>query len=111
MTKIIVRSRRTETAPRPDATPGFEVYDPDFEAVLGTAPRLVLVAETDAHEGPVYVPGEDALYFTTVPQAADPRWRGSPGRPSGGWRWTDAAFPPSRPGSPPCRRQCTCPTG
>jgi gluconolactonase len=27
--------------------------------------RLTRVAETDAHEGPVYVPGEDALYFTT----------------------------------------------
>jgi gluconolactonase len=26
------------------------------------------VAETDAHEGPVYIPGEDALYFTTLPQ-------------------------------------------
>jgi gluconolactonase len=27
--------------------------------------QLSLVVETDAHEGPVYVPGEDALYFTT----------------------------------------------
>ena len=27
---------------------------------------LELVAETDAHEGPVYAPDEDALYFTTV---------------------------------------------
>jgi gluconolactonase len=26
------------------------------------------VVETDAHEGPVYVPTEDALYFTTVPR-------------------------------------------
>jgi gluconolactonase len=26
-----------------------------------------LVAEVDAHEGPVYVPDEDALYFTSVP--------------------------------------------
>ena len=24
-----------------------------------------LLVETDAHEGPVHVPGEDALYFTT----------------------------------------------
>src|SRR4051812_42569246 len=30
--------------------------------------RLDLVVETDAHEGPVYVAGEDALYFTTVPR-------------------------------------------
>ena len=34
---------------------------------LGTATQsLELVAETDAHEGPVYVADEDALYFTTV---------------------------------------------
>jgi gluconolactonase len=31
--------------------------------------ELVCVAETDAHEGPVYVPDEDALYFTTLPRA------------------------------------------
>jgi gluconolactonase len=31
-----------------------------------TAQRLVRVAETDAHEGPVYAADEDALYFTTV---------------------------------------------
>jgi gluconolactonase len=29
-------------------------------------PGLELVAETDAHEGPVYAADEDALYFTTV---------------------------------------------
>jgi gluconolactonase len=29
---------------------------------------LDLVVETDAHEGPVYVAQEDALYFTTVPR-------------------------------------------
>jgi gluconolactonase len=31
-----------------------------------TAQRLLCVAETDAHEGPVYAADEDALYFTTV---------------------------------------------
>ena len=31
-----------------------------------TAPRLRRVAETDAHEGPVYAADEDAFYFTTV---------------------------------------------
>jgi gluconolactonase len=31
-----------------------------------TAQRLRRVAETDAHEGPVYIADEDALYFTTV---------------------------------------------
>jgi gluconolactonase len=51
--------------------PGFEVYEPEFGAVLGNGARLELVAETDAHEGPVYIPGEDALYFTTLPQAPD----------------------------------------
>jgi gluconolactonase len=29
---------------------------------------LERVVETDAHEGPVYAPDEDALYFTTVPR-------------------------------------------
>jgi gluconolactonase len=46
---------------------GFEVYDAEFAAVVGDEARLELVTETDAHEGPVYVPGEDALYFTTLP--------------------------------------------
>jgi gluconolactonase len=27
------------------------------------------VVETDAHEGPVYVPAEDAMYFTTLPRS------------------------------------------
>jgi gluconolactonase len=35
--------------------------------LIGTATQsLELVAETDAHEGPVYAADEDALYFTTV---------------------------------------------
>src|SRR4051812_17532091 len=46
----------------------FRLHDDAFAAVLGDAPRLVRVVETDAHEGPVYVPAEDALYFTTVPR-------------------------------------------
>src|SRR4051794_26034917 len=28
------------------------------------------VVATDAHEGPVYVPSEDALYFTSLPRPA-----------------------------------------
>src|SRR5215216_596946 len=40
-----------------------------MSSVTAPAPVRVLqlarVLETDAHEGPVYVPGEDALYFTT----------------------------------------------
>jgi gluconolactonase len=47
---------------------GFEAHDAEFTAVLGPNPRLVRVVEADAHEGPVYVPAEDALYFTTLPR-------------------------------------------
>src|SRR6266516_1311350 len=46
----------------------FEGYSPSFADVLGDAPRLEKVADVDAHEGPVYVASEDALYFTTLPQ-------------------------------------------
>ena len=37
-----------------------------------------LVAETDAHEGPVYIPGEDALYFTTLPRTRNTPAPGTP---------------------------------
>ena len=37
-----------------------------------TSTELVRVAGTNAHEGPVYVPSEDALYFTTLPEPGDP---------------------------------------
>src|SRR5919108_277706 len=46
----------------------FEAHDREFEAVLGSSPRLVQVVAADAHEGPVYVADEDALYFTTLPR-------------------------------------------
>ncbi|MBY9076574.1 SMP-30/gluconolactonase/LRE family protein [Nocardioides sp. WL0053] len=52
---------------RTDASP-FTVHDPAFLDVLGESPRLVHVVAVDAHEGPVYVPDEDALYFTTLPR-------------------------------------------
>ena len=78
MTGTVAPSRHAGAA-APQATgPGFEVYDPEGQALLGDAARLRLVAETDAHEGPVYVPGEDALYFTTLPQ---PRNTPTPGTP------------------------------
>src|ERR671928_1375680 len=35
---------------------------------LDTDTHLDRLVTTDAHEGPVYVAGEDALYFTTVPR-------------------------------------------
>ena len=47
--------------------PAFRAYAPEFEQVVGEVPRLALVVETDAHEGPVYVADEHALYFTTLP--------------------------------------------
>src|SRR5918911_907506 len=46
----------------------FVVHAAAFRDVLGAVPRLELVVATDAHEGPVYVADEDALYFTTVPR-------------------------------------------
>ena len=46
----------------------FAVHDDAFLDVLGPVPRLARVIATDAHEGPVYVADEDALYFTTVPR-------------------------------------------
>jgi gluconolactonase len=46
----------------------FAARDAAFLDVTGPAPRLERVIATDAHEGPVYVAAEDALYFTTVPR-------------------------------------------
>ena len=63
--------------PRADSSP-FVVHDPEFRAVLGDAPRLVQVLEVDAHEGPVYVAEEDALYFTTVSRSGNVPAPGSP---------------------------------
>ena len=37
-------------------------------APIGFPARLEHVVDVDAHEGPVYVPGEDALYFTSAPR-------------------------------------------
>jgi gluconolactonase len=50
----------------------FVVYSAEFQAVIGKDPQLVKVIATDAHEGPVYLREEDALYFTTVPQVINP---------------------------------------
>jgi gluconolactonase len=57
---------------------GFEVYDAEFAAVLGDGASVELVAETDAHEGPVYIPGHDALYFTTLPRPGNIPAPGTP---------------------------------
>ena len=50
----------------------FVAHDPSFADVTGWSPRLELVVECDAHEGPVYVADEDALYVTSLP-APGPR--------------------------------------
>jgi gluconolactonase len=41
---------------------------PLIQARVGFPARLERLVDVDAHEGPVYVPGEDALYFTSVPR-------------------------------------------
>jgi gluconolactonase len=47
---------------------GFVAHAPAFEQVTGEDPRLSRLAEVDAHEGPVYFPDENALYFTSLPR-------------------------------------------
>ena len=112
MTEVVTAVSQTADAGAREAPPGFAVYDPEFAAALGPAPRLALVAETDAHEGPVYIPGEDVLYFTSLPgtrrypRTWDPgcvRQAACSGRsqlPGG-----------SRRGCRSYRHTCTCPTG
>jgi gluconolactonase len=56
----------------------FWVQQAEFGDVLGCSPRLVRVADTDAHEGPVYAPDEAALYFTTAPRPDPVRGRRFP---------------------------------
>lgn len=45
----------------------FIAHSPEFYEVTGDNPQFYTVIETNAHEGPVYVRDEQALYFTTVP--------------------------------------------
>ena len=46
----------------------FAVYREAFGKVLGKDFHRLRLIETNAHEGPVYVASEHALYFTTVPE-------------------------------------------
>ncbi len=78
MTEMVTAASQAAGAGAREAHPGFEVYDSEFAAALGPAPRLTLVAATDAHEGPVYIPGEDVLYFTTLPGKVDIPAPGTP---------------------------------
>ena len=89
MSEVVTAASPAAGADVRESVPGFEVYDPEFAAATGTVPRLALVVETDAHEGPVCIPGEDALYFTTLPRAhgtrrVERRMRPSSGSPSTG---------------------------
>ncbi len=78
MIEVVTAASQAAGAGAREAHPGFEVCDPEFAAALGPAPRLALVTATDAHEGPVYIPGEDALYFTTLPGKVDIPAPGTP---------------------------------
>lgn len=53
--------------------PAFVAHAPEFDDVTGDCPSLSLLAEVDAHEGPVYFADEDALYFTSVPRPGPDR--------------------------------------
>src|SRR4051794_17628601 len=46
----------------------FVAHREEFAAVAGSAPQRSILIETNAHEGPVYVAAEHALYFTTAPE-------------------------------------------
>ncbi|MEZ5875427.1 MAG: SMP-30/gluconolactonase/LRE family protein [Hyphomicrobiales bacterium] len=46
----------------------FSVFRDAFRAILGEDFQRPVLIETNAHEGPVYVASEHALYFTTVPE-------------------------------------------
>jgi gluconolactonase len=54
-------------ARRLNDNPHFVIYSDAFLDVLGPDPSYETVASVNAHEGPVYVRGENALYFTTLP--------------------------------------------
>ncbi len=70
--KSFPKGRPLHPLAHPDAADcPFVIYSEEFLEVLGPEPRLELVVATDAHEGPVYVKGQDALYFTTVPRAVN----------------------------------------
>ncbi len=63
----------TTTAQRPVREvheEGFTSYDGAFRNVIGPVPVLAHVVDVDAHEGPVYAPDQDALYFTSLPDVS-----------------------------------------
>jgi gluconolactonase len=59
----------SECTPNRDTeNPHFIAYSEEFYEVIGENPLFYTVVLTNAHEGPVYVADENALYFTTVPR-------------------------------------------
>jgi gluconolactonase len=46
----------------------YAVYRDEFHAVIGADFQRPVLIKANAHEGPVYVEAEHALYFTTVPE-------------------------------------------
>jgi gluconolactonase len=62
----------------PTLPSGFTSYDAEFVAVTGRNPVLAKVLDIEAHEGPVYIAGEDALYFTTLPRVRREQGRDVP---------------------------------
>lgn len=42
-----------------------QVRDPEFLEILGPAPKVHLVAKTDAHEGGVYHPATNEFFFAS----------------------------------------------
>jgi hypothetical protein len=50
-----------------ESADGLVAHDAAFARVMGRHPRLARVIECPAHEGPVYVADDDALYATSVP--------------------------------------------
>lgn len=50
-----------------DTVSPFVRHTKAFDEVLGPDPQFGVLLQTDAHEGPVYVEAQLALYFTTLP--------------------------------------------
>ncbi len=55
----------------------FVAHAAEFSAVLGAEPVFATLMQTNAHEGPVYVHDDQALYFTTTPVSSDAPIAGS----------------------------------
>jgi hypothetical protein len=53
------------------SNPAFIAYATGFDEVLGDDARLTLVAQADAHEGPVYFADENALLLHDAAPAGD----------------------------------------